>query len=74
MAAPTEKADYISFLVRMWREPTTAGDASRQEADWIIQIERIPSGEMEYFASLEQFFAFVREGLSGPSPRGRERV
>jgi len=66
MATPTEKADYISFLVRLWRDPANAGDASRPEAGWIIQIEHIPGGKTEYFASLDQFFAFMRGRLSAP--------
>ena len=44
---------YVSFLVRMWREP-------EEENDWLAQVEHILSGEITYFASLEEMFAYLR--------------
>jgi hypothetical protein len=48
---------YDSFLVRLWREPTTDGE-------WIAQVEHIPSGEIKYFASLDELFDYLRDRYS----------
>ncbi|MCZ7573800.1 MAG: hypothetical protein M5U01_35050 [Ardenticatenaceae bacterium] len=47
------KPDYVSFLIRLWRE----SDADRE---WLAQVEHIPSGEQLYFASLADLFAYMR--------------
>ena len=38
----------------------------RAHHEWLVQVEHIPGGEKEYFASLEELFAFIREQLPGP--------
>jgi hypothetical protein len=43
---------YISFLIRMWRE-------SDQEEEWIAQVEYIASGETKYFSSLDEMLAYL---------------
>lgn len=67
-----QRSNYCSFLVRMWRPPSGCADPGLQaqakpgaaEADaaatWLLQIEHIPGGEKQYFASLEDLFAFMR--------------
>ncbi len=44
---------YISFLVRMWRE-------SDEEGEWIAQVEHIVSGEIKYCSSLDDLFTYLR--------------
>lgn len=58
---PTSSLEYTSFLIRLWREP------SASEQNWLVQVEHIPGGEKEYFASLEELFAFIRAQLPGPA-------
>ncbi len=42
--------EYTSFLIRLWREfPEPPVDSQ----DWLAQVEHIPSGEQQYFTSLE---------------------
>lgn len=48
------KSDYISFLVRMWRDP-------EGESGWMVQIEHIPSGEKQHFISLAAFSNYLLE-------------
>jgi len=33
--------------------------------EWLAQVEHIPTGEQQYFASLEDLFAFIREQVAG---------
>ena len=49
----TSQLRYKSFLIRLWteREP---------EAEWVAQVEHIPSGERELFTSLDGLFDFIR--------------
>jgi hypothetical protein len=49
--------EYASFLIRLWREP-------QADADWLAQVEFIPSGEQRYFASLDELFDFIRDQLT----------
>lgn len=56
----TRRAEYVSFLVRLWRAPA-------EDREWLAQAEHIPSGERRYFASLEELFAFIREQAAGES-------
>lgn len=49
----TPTPQYISFLVRMWRE-------ADDESEWIAQVEHIVSGESKYFSSLDEMFAYLR--------------
>jgi hypothetical protein len=57
---PTSNLEYTSFLIRLWREP------SGTNREWLVQVEHIPGGEKEYFASLEDLFTFIRAQLPGP--------
>lgn len=46
--------DYVSFMVRMWRE-------SSKDGDWVAQVEHIPTGETKYFSSLDELFEYLRD-------------
>jgi len=77
---PTSNLDYISFLVRLWRErPNSAGrpaagldgsmglprwSAKEAHHEWLAQVEHIPAGEKHYFSSLEGLFAFIQAQLN----------
>jgi len=57
--------EYTSFLIRLWREPPASVELPAAEQGWLVQVEHIPSGEKEYFTSLEELFAFIRAQLPG---------
>ena len=56
--------DYLSYLLRLRR----AGD---QEATWRASLEDPHTGDLHYFASLEEAFGFLRTemglALGGPT-------
>ncbi len=59
--------NYISFLIRLWREPTS--ELPEQAAGWQGEVEHIQSGRRWLFESLDQLFASIRqeaEGLEEP--------
>jgi hypothetical protein len=60
------KPDYTAFLIRLWREPAA-------DRDWIVQAEHIPTGERQYFASVDALFEFIRTRLPGPRAAGDGR-
>jgi len=56
------------------KEPAPAQRAARSRGmslpkgayhEWLAQIEHIPDGEKQYFASLEELFAFISTQLPG---------
>jgi hypothetical protein len=55
--AVKERSDYVSYLLRLWRE----GD-SGQEA-WRASLESTRTGERRAFASLNELFDFLRERI-----------
>ncbi|MFQ5859459.1 MAG: hypothetical protein ACE5LU_28000 [Anaerolineae bacterium] len=66
----TSNLDYTSFLVRLWREPAGSVEPPANGHEWLAQVEHIPGGEREYFTSLDDLFAFIREQAAGP-PAGK---
>ena len=63
----TLNPDYTSFLIRLWREPPASVEPLAAGREWLAQVEHIPGGEKQYFASLDALFAFIREQLPGSS-------
>jgi len=55
--------EYTSFLIRLWREPPASVAPEAAGREWLVQVEHIPGGEKEYFASLEELFAFIYCGF-----------
>jgi hypothetical protein len=53
-----EPATYISFLVRLWREPGQQTPAP--PLDWQGEIECIQTGQRWTFATLEELLDFLR--------------
>ncbi len=63
----TSNLEYTSFLIRLWREfPARSVEPPAADREWLVQVEHIPGGEQEYFASLEALFAFIRAQLPRP--------
>jgi len=65
--------EYTSFLIRLWREPPASVAPEAADHEWLVQVEHIPGGEKEYFASLEELFAFIRAQLPGTQGSGGAR-
>ncbi len=71
MASPPA---YSSFLVRVWHRPSERSiEWMPADSEWLIQIELIPSGEHEYFDSLEALFAFLAAEVGGERHRSGDR-
>lgn len=70
MAAPMA---YSSFLVRVWHRPTEPpAEVALGDSEWLVQVELIPSGERQYFASLGELFAFLENEINGEWDRSGE--
>lgn len=65
----TSSLEYTSFLVRLWREPPASVAPPAADREWLVQVEHIPGGEKEYFASLEELLAFIRAQLPGQAAK-----
>ena len=61
-----EQPDYVSYLLRLWRE----GDSER-EAIWRASLESTRTGELRTFSGLDELFDFLRErtGMARAVPR-----
>ncbi len=47
---------YRSFLVRLWGEPNA-------RSQFVAEVEKIPSGQREFFSCLGDLFAFIRRQI-----------
>ncbi len=56
-------APYISFLIRLWREPE---QGSEPAADWHSEVRHIQSSRCWTFASLAETLEFLRRHVGGP--------
>jgi hypothetical protein len=59
----TTPATYISFLIRLWREPEWESDST---ADWHSEVRHIQSSRCWTFASLDETLEFLRRRVGGP--------
>ena len=66
MTIPTT---YVSFLVRMWREPRLELPGST--IDWHSEVEHIQSGRRWTFARLDELLDFLRQQAEDPEVLGR---
>jgi hypothetical protein len=62
------------YLIRLWREPPALFVPQAAGREWLIQVEHIPGGEKEYFASLDDLFVFIWAQLPGQSREPSEPV
>jgi hypothetical protein len=61
--------EYLSYLLRLWRENDGEGANGVETALWRASVERPQAGERQGFASLEELFAFLRKETSSGSPQ-----
>ncbi|MBN1315215.1 MAG: hypothetical protein JXA42_07100 [Anaerolineales bacterium] len=66
--------EYSSFLIRLWREPPPSHTIQEIGSEWLVQVEHIPGGEKQYFASLDDLFSFIRAQLPAPSQESFKTV
>ena len=65
----SEPATYMSFLVRLWREP--GQDSPALLADWHSEVERIQTGQRWTFTTLDELRAFLHRQVEQPEAGGR---
>jgi hypothetical protein len=58
----TDPPTYISFLVRLWREPTL--ELPEQTAGWHGEVEHIQSGRRWTFSTLDATLSFLRRQVA----------
>ena len=66
-----EQKDYVSYLLRMWRDTSGGGTASAREALLRASLQSPRSGKRVGFASLEELFCFLRR-QAGLEPLARD--
>ena len=49
-----ERVDYLSYLLRLWR------DGEEEKADWRASLQSSLSDERQVFASLADLFGFLQ--------------
>ena len=56
-----EQADYVSYLLRLWRAKT-AGESpyGKEQAMWRASLESSLTGKRQGFACLDDLFDFLR--------------
>ena len=66
----SEPATYMSFLMRLWREPNRE-EAPTPPADWHSEIECIQTGQRWTFTTLDELLDFLRQQAEQPEAGGR---
>ena len=76
MGIPKRKGnprDYVSYLLRMWRDSANEGAAPLNEAPWRASLQSPGTGDRVGFASLDDLFAFLRR-QAGLGPAAGDEV
>lgn len=73
MASMSTSIEYVSFLVRLWRE--VSGEGLDRSANWHSEVEHIQTGERWDFETLQELLDFLRceaqdSGTLGAMPDG----
>jgi hypothetical protein len=55
----SEPATYVSFLVRLWREP--GQETPEPPAGWHSEVELIQTGQRWTFSTLDELLDFLRQ-------------
>jgi len=55
---------YVSFLVRLWREPTL--ELPEQTTGWQGEVEHIQSGQRWAFDTLDEALSLLRRQVTAP--------
>ena len=63
-----ERAEYLSYLLRLWRENDGQEAHSVEAAVWRASLEEPQAGERRGFASLVGLFAFLEKKTKSSSP------
>ena len=50
--------EYISFLIRMWREQSPEGNLV---GDWQIEVEHIQSGKRQQFGTFDELVLYLQQ-------------
>jgi hypothetical protein len=66
-----EQEDYVSYLLRMWRDSSGEGAASAKEPPWRASLQSPRSGKRVAFASLKELFCFLQR-QAGLEPVARD--
>ena len=67
-----ERPEYLSYLLRLWRENDSQETHGGEATVWRASLERPQAGERQGFASLVDLFAFLESETMSSSP-GPER-
>jgi hypothetical protein len=68
-----QQSDYISFLLRLWRESDAEGAApDDRESGWRASVQDSLTGERITFADLEDLVSFLRCQVSGASDAAKD--
>jgi hypothetical protein len=57
MQTPLKLRRIATFVVRLWKEPSTG------DGPWRGQVTHLQSGEVRYFAELDRALAFIQDHL-----------
>ena len=63
MTQQREQTDAVSFVLRLWLEPTTKGSP-----DWRWKAHHVQTGEERYFSHLADVLDFVAACSQAPPP------
>ena len=56
-----EQPDYLSYLLRLWREQDAGEKNNAEPAVWHASLESSLTGRRQGFHSLDELFAFLRQ-------------
>ena len=66
-----QRSDYVSFLLRLWRESSGQGPHPGADATvWRASLQEPLAGERVSFANLEELFAYLRQKTGAMSDAG----
>ena len=71
-----KRTDYLSYLLRLWRENDGERAHGIETAVWRASLERPQAGERQGFANLADLFAFLEDQtkLGRPDSELRKRI
>ncbi len=61
---PPDEADYLAYLLRIWRAGPRSGQMRAGDAMWRASLEVPQSSRRLGFASLEDLFQFLRNAVA----------
>ncbi len=59
---PREQPDYLSYLLRLWRDDEDGGiHRGKDQVAWRASLENSLTGKRQGFRSLDDLFAFLQQ-------------